>query len=186
MRCHHFQRFPKLPVLFWGSTIHGGHMRNCRFINNQLHMSQFSLDHPHMDSLARVLMKIWSGLGNLGYSQTPPFLLSCRFSPGSRILHSHDFFLTNASSEKFSLQLINKMEIIEQFKFPNGAYNYLGSRKWMSVEFKHSKCDLQVCGVKSLSISSALEMIIQGCVYFKGQDPLFTWKIVFWPDYYFF
>ena len=106
-------------------------------------MCQLPFDHTHpqdVDSLLQI------------FSCRLPFFLSFFFYclvlslqvPGFQ--HLYNFHLTNTSSEKLSVELIDKVQITDHIKFAKGACSSPGSRKYMSIEFKHSNGNWQVCG----------------------------------------
>ena len=102
-----------------------------------LHVSASSWSHPP------------SGYGFITsdiFPQTPFFycLVPSLQVPGFQ--HLYNFHLTNTSSEKLFVELIDKVQMTHQVKFPKGACSSPGSRKYMSIEFKHPKGNWQVCG----------------------------------------
>lgn len=101
---------------------------------------QLPLDHTHpqdMDSLLQI------------FSPRPPSFFFYCLIPSLQVAgfqHLHNFHLTNTSSEKLPVELIDKVQMADQVKFPKGACNSPGSRKHMAIEFKHPKGNWQVCG----------------------------------------
>lgn len=105
-------------------------------------MCQLPLDHIHpqdVDSLLQI------------FSHRLPFfffffncLVPSLQVPGFQ--HLHNCCLINTSSEKLSVELIDKVQITDHVKFPKGACSSQGSRKYMSIEFKQSNGNWQVCG----------------------------------------
>ena len=146
MRFHHFQRFLKLPVQFWSHTVDVTLWEITDLPACQLHISQLTLDHPHlqdMDSLGRDLgeSKEW-----LRSPQIPPDFPFCCLVPslqGPEFQHSCDFCLTNASSENVPVKFIHKVEITDQVKFPKGACN------------SPRKQEINVCRIQAFQVRSA-------------------------------